>query len=367
MQDLEIELKFGVVGKIEDLKEALLGIGEISDYKTEDLQNTYFDTPEQFLFKRGAGLRIRRTASYVEQTLKMREENLGGLHKRSEFNLKIDEKLTKPDLSLFDKSIFAEDIDPLQISAQLVPVCQINFKRTSLILKAFACVFEVCLDEGEIKSDSNDCKINELEVELKETTLDSSRQLLSFISLLKAFKDRRLPLTLEPFSKMHRATLVLRGQERNVIELPDKAQSDLHRYILTTLKSFETLLGLFLIKKNPMFLGYIGYTLSLLRKALENLYEIDELDDVINDSGAFKRYQKFVKKTRRNLKELSRYFRDLGDELTLAMVQHEKIDLESAKEEVRTTLMLTGSYMLPLRIRALLSLLDEVVRTNMRT
>ncbi len=367
MQDLEIELKFGVVGRITNLEEALTGIGDISDFKIEDLVNTYFDTEDEYLFKRGAGLRIRRAPSFTEQTLKIREENLGGLHKRSEFNIKVDDSLKRPDLTLFDQSIFARQINLQELNNKLKPVCTINFIRSSLTLKAFDCTFEVSLDEGEISSGGECVSINELEVELKNTELDGSKLLNSFVSLLKVFKDRELPLTLEPFSKMHRASLIIRGQERNVIELPPLAQTDLHRYILTILKGFETLLGLFLIKKDPFLLGYIGHTLTQLRKALKFLSDIDELNENINDSEAFKRYQKFVRKTRRKLKSLSGFFNDFGEELTFSLVQHEKPDLDAAVSEVRTVLMHAGIFMLPLRIRALLSQLDDVVRANIKT
>lgn len=370
MQGQEIELKFGVVGKIEDLKEALTGIGELSSYQEDDLKNCYFDTSDRFLFKKGAGLRLRSGKDGCEQTLKLRDESLGGLHQRTEYNVKVQEGMAKPDLSLFEEAPFDPAIDIADLSFRLEPICQINFKRRSVNLRAFGCLYEVSVDEGLIEGpgQAGSYEINELEVELKESTLDSSRQLMSFWDLLNQMRERNLPLTLEPFSKMHKAALVLRGQERNSIRLPALVQTDLHGLILTSLKSFETLLGLYLVRKNPMLLGYIGYSLKMLRRSLTELKDAGEINDVINDSDAFKRYERFVKKMRKPLKNLSSYFDDLGFEAVMQSVQGgEGLSLDETVQHVRTVLMETGTYLLPLRIRVLLTLLDEVVRSNVRT
>lgn len=370
MQDQEIELKFGVVGKIEDLKEALTGLGELSDYQEDELKNCYFDTADRFLFKKGAGLRLRSGKSGCEQTLKLRDESLGGLHQRTEYNAKVPDAAEKPDLSLFEEAPFDPAIDIADLTSRLEPLCQINFKRRSVNLRAFGCLYEVSLDEGRIEAPGggDGYDINELEVELKESSLDSSRQLMSFMAMLNQMRERNLPLTLEPFSKMHKAALVLRGQERNSIKLPALVQTDLHGLILTSLKSFETLLGLYLVRKNPMLLGYIGYSLKILRRSLVELKDACEINDVINDSDAFKRYERFVKKMRKPMKNLSSYFDDLGFEATMHSVQGgEGLSLDETVLHVRQILMETGSYLLPLKIKVLLTLLDEVVRSNVRT
>ena len=56
----EVEIKFGVLGRPENLMKLFESAGgTVSNPQTDVLENTYFDTPEQTLFKMGAGLRIR--------------------------------------------------------------------------------------------------------------------------------------------------------------------------------------------------------------------------------------------------------------------------------------------------------------------
>ena len=85
MNNKEIELKFGYDGKADNLFETFSKIGNVSAESEQHLDNTYFDTDDKDLFALKAGLRIRRADTFTEQTLKVKGENIGGLHKRVEY------------------------------------------------------------------------------------------------------------------------------------------------------------------------------------------------------------------------------------------------------------------------------------------
>ena len=170
MQNKELELKFGYVGHATDLFEIFKNIGKVSDQNVEHLDNTYFDTPNKDLFAIKAGLRIRRSVDYCEQTLKVKGENIGGLHKRNEYNVDIKRSAEVPNLSKFPNEAFPKSFDIDAIQKKLEKVCRINFTRNLFNVELLDSVFEVAYDNGFIETrDGAKHPLNELEVELKET------------------------------------------------------------------------------------------------------------------------------------------------------------------------------------------------------
>ena len=83
---------------------------------------------------------------------------------------------------------------------ELKAVCQIDFVRHSFDFEIANSTFEVCYDHGGIKmADGSLYPINELEVELKETTVADDEIVMLFSTLATLFAERGLPLVLEPF------------------------------------------------------------------------------------------------------------------------------------------------------------------------
>ena len=129
MNNKEIELKFGYDGKADNLFETFSKIGNVSAESEQHLDNTYFDTDDKDLFALKAGLRIRRADTFTEQTLKVKGENIGGLHKRVEYNLPIDDTAEVPNLLKFPKEAFPESFDVDSVQQKLKKVCHISFTR----------------------------------------------------------------------------------------------------------------------------------------------------------------------------------------------------------------------------------------------
>ncbi|MGN0915186.1 MAG: inorganic triphosphatase [Succinivibrio sp.] len=265
MKNKEIELKFGFEGDDKNLIETFKKIGIVSSETTLNLDNTYFDTKEQDLFHIRAGLRIRHADSFSEQTLKVKGENIGGLHQRNEYNVPVDGMTVVPNLKLFPKEALPSEIDIDSVQKRLVPVCRINFKRHLFNLEVLDGVFEVACDKGYIESENEGrLPISELEIELKSTSVKDSDVLGLFSNLCTLLAVNELPLVLEPFSKMHRASLMqhLSPMSLNLEGL--REEGDLMSYTRSLVVLFEDLYGYFLVSADPT-------VLSMFISATENL------------------------------------------------------------------------------------------------
>src|SRR5574344_2026248 len=119
MQNKEIELKFGFDGDAKNLYSIFSNIGSVSNETDLHLDNTYFDTDKRDLFAIKTGLRIRRGDSSSEQTLKVKGENIGVLHKISEYNLPIEVSALVPNVLTFPKEAFPENYDIDSVQANL--------------------------------------------------------------------------------------------------------------------------------------------------------------------------------------------------------------------------------------------------------
>ncbi len=268
----EIELKFGVLGEPTDLPSILRSIGTVSNERTDELSNIYFDTDDQKLFGIGAGLRIRNGADFTEQTLKLRGENLGGMHSRGEFNVSLPEGSTVPDLGLFPAGSLPPELNLPAVQSQLKPITEITFTRHSFDFAAMDCLFEVAYDHGGIRLEGDALlPINELEVELKQTSQSPDEVMRIFCALITTFADHNLPLVMEPFSKMHRATVALYNRRTALTVKPQGDFDSLPDYIMNLMRGFEQLYGLFLLKHDPLIFSYINATLRTLIRALTAL------------------------------------------------------------------------------------------------
>ena len=71
------------------------------------LNNSYYDTENQDLYRSGIALRVRVTNSYVEATVKTRRQSTGGIHIHPEYNVDLTAKPDVPRLDLFPEEIFS--------------------------------------------------------------------------------------------------------------------------------------------------------------------------------------------------------------------------------------------------------------------
>lgn len=358
MQNKEIELKFGFDGDARNLHQVFANIGRVSGETTLHLDNTYFDTDKRDFFSFKAGLRIRIADNYSEQTLKVKGEAAGGLHKRSEYNIPVERNTKVPDLSLFPQEAFPAGFDTESVQKELKPVCNISFERKLFNFEILDSVFEVAYDHGIIKVADASYPLNELEIELKESSVKSDELLNLFSILCSKLAENDIPLLLEPFSKMHRATL-LQERSKNVVDVTELSNADdLVSHISKQISLFEQMYGLYLISLEANLLSFVLTQLKELicsLKALKrrNYYAflpmqrepveyMDDLKVIIRLLKSFYRRCNVVYKrmSRARLKEnIDRY---------------EELSLEIRKAELHSKI-----FLIPLKLRQLISLINK--------
>ncbi len=144
--------------------------------KSMALENYYLDTPDMKILNRYGSVRKRIVsgeASYIEGTVKYGGGAASGLHKRYEWNVRLDGDFS---IEEFKKNV-PSDGDPVELldevfedvtTSDLKLLCFNSFERTIYELDYFGSRIEACFDSGVIynsdKSESED--ICELELEL---------------------------------------------------------------------------------------------------------------------------------------------------------------------------------------------------------
>jgi len=128
------------------------------------LANVYFDTPDKQLRGLDFGLRVRTSEGRSEQTLKTAGKVTGGLHARPEYNLEIEGR--RPDLFLFDSSIWPEHVSLQQLQSELNPLFSNTFQRHIWLVQLEDTIIEVALDVGELEAADATEAISEVELEL---------------------------------------------------------------------------------------------------------------------------------------------------------------------------------------------------------
>lgn len=173
----EIELKLQLYPQsIEPLKNFMQ---QYPAPQNQFLANTYYDSPDNLLAKNKMGLRIRQQDKELTLTLKTEGNIVGGLHQRPEYNLALQED--NVDLNRLCQR-YAIELPCPQENIQMV--FRTDFNRSIwLVTLDNHTEIEVALDEGKILTKDKQTPICELELELKQGTVND---LLDFV--------RQLPL-----------------------------------------------------------------------------------------------------------------------------------------------------------------------------
>jgi len=189
---LETELKLYIAPKdcSKLMQHPLL---QSSRTQTQQLYNSYFDTPKHELLQQGIGLRVRHIGKKRLQTIKTAGKAFGGLHQRQEWENEIT--ADTPDYSKFPKEALAVNKKTLK---QIEIIFTTNFQRTTWdLLLEDGSEIEVALDQGKVESKTAQCPLSELELEIKAGT---PNQLYKVALSLQ--KD--IPLIIENKSKAER-------------------------------------------------------------------------------------------------------------------------------------------------------------------
>jgi len=166
----EVELKFLVTGDVFSHLERVLNSLEVNSLKIterqdQQLENIYFDTPEQSLRGLDCGLRIRTYNGQHEQTIKMAGQAIGGLHQRPEYTL--PSTTPWPDLRAFSSDIWPAGTNVSQIQQSLITLFRTDFhRRTWKVALAEGSLIEVAYDIGFIDANGQQEAINEVELEI---------------------------------------------------------------------------------------------------------------------------------------------------------------------------------------------------------
>ena len=159
----------------------------------KDLANYYLDTPNLNFRQLDMGLRVRTTKIHSqslrhEQTIKTAGEVIGGLHKRPEYNVELNDNNVR--LALFPKSIWqGTNINLDELQQAIIPLFITNFARVTWTISLGQSVIELAFDHGIIYCDGLDKVdiIDEIELELltgeQQDLLVLARLLLAHFSM----------------------------------------------------------------------------------------------------------------------------------------------------------------------------------------
>ncbi len=160
---------------------------------TQDLQNTYYDTPSLDLHAKRMALRFRKKGNQWLLTVKTAEASSEGLAVRNEW-----EVAAEPGIFNFqhvDRSAIRDFLETL--TAQLIPIFTTHFTREIRLIQHGNTKIEMAIDQGHIESHGQRETLCEIELEL---LVGEVADLSAFASKLQ----RTLPLTRSDCSKAMR-------------------------------------------------------------------------------------------------------------------------------------------------------------------
>jgi inorganic triphosphatase YgiF len=188
-------------------RHALLKAHQVTRPVTRRLYNIYCDTPKLELHKSGMALRLRRAGRQWLQTLKGGGSVKAGLHQRNEWEVPV--RGAALDFSLLSEAGGSQAVEwdehlPKPLRKKLQPVFVTDFSRSSRMLLWQGAQIELCMDQGEVRTEQRGMPICELELELK------SGQPQQLFELALALLDI-VPFELEVVSKAEQGYRLLSG------------------------------------------------------------------------------------------------------------------------------------------------------------
>lgn len=170
----EIELKLtlpeSVAGKRRSYSPAKIAaafaLEQPKPAKNQHLQNTYFDTDDEWLRSQGMALRIRRIGRQRLQTLKAPTAEVTGAQAYQEFESPINGDV--PDLTLIADAELRQRLLDADLPQRLRPTFATDFRRATWEIGFQGALIEMALDRGEIIAGEQKQPILEVELELKQ-------------------------------------------------------------------------------------------------------------------------------------------------------------------------------------------------------
>jgi triphosphatase len=264
---VETELKLRIAPEqLARLKRhALLKSCSVSRPVTRRLQNIYYDTPKLDLHNSGMALRLRHTGRQWLQTLKGGGSVQAGLHQRNEWEVPV--KRAALDFSATQEVEWDELLAP-PLRKKLKPVFVTDFFRNSRMLDFQGAQIELCMDQGEVRTEQLSVPICELELELKSGDPQNLFELA--LALLEI-----VPIELEAVSKAEQGYRLLSGYTEHPVKAvaPVPAGTDtladmLKTMIWSCLQHFQDNLGGAMVSDDAEYLHQMRVALRRLRVVL---------------------------------------------------------------------------------------------------
>lgn len=167
MKNREIELKLSLPDGGNGLRPNALQrlIGASKAAQPQQLETTYFDTPDGWLKRHGMALRVRRMGNRRIQTLKVPGEAADGLQSFIEFDADI--RTVRPQLEALSDPKLRRRFEKERIFDKIRALFTTRFERTAWLIKRGNTEMEVAFDRGEISAGAARLPIGEIELELK--------------------------------------------------------------------------------------------------------------------------------------------------------------------------------------------------------
>lgn len=183
---------------VEEAGSSKLGLDSV---ETIDMHAVYFDTEDFDFRNRGIAYRIRQEDDRCTATIKWDIDVSGGLHRREEFNLVVnDERFAEhPDIEIFVSSDAYDVLKDAAGSKKLVPTISMDYQRRQFKVDTGKSISCISIDEGVIHHvDGHIVPVSELEIEWYYGDEDD------FMALAKRVQEK-YGLKTEDRSKLQRA------------------------------------------------------------------------------------------------------------------------------------------------------------------
>ena len=264
---VETELKLRIdSGQLPGLKRhKLLKSLAASRTITRRLQNIYYDTPKHDLRESGMALRLRHAGGQWLQTLKGGGAVLGGLHRRDEWEVPVARAAL--DFSATPAVQWDELLRP-SLRKKLKPVFVTDFTRSTRMLEFQGALIELCIDQGEVRTEQHNAPIFELELELK------SGEPQKLFELAQALLES-VPFELESVSKAEQGYRLLTGYAEHpvrgvapVLAVTDTLAEALNKLAWSCMQHFQDNLHGAMASDDDEYLHQMRVALRRLRVVL---------------------------------------------------------------------------------------------------
>lgn len=168
--EVELKLLLDPADNARLVRHPLLAAHARARQRKARLTARYFDTPDLYLLRHGAGLRVRHAEGQWLQTMKAGGSVQGGLHARLEWEGPVTGEV--PQLGKLRKLMgehrrWLAMLDAPGLKQQLQPLFSVEVERSTWELDYDGSIIELVLDEGRINRLGRHLPVNEIELELK--------------------------------------------------------------------------------------------------------------------------------------------------------------------------------------------------------